>query len=98
MITIVYTFCVMNSVIPVTHARRNLLKLVDKVDEEYTRIDFTKNGKVKASLVSPEYLDSLEETIYSLKYSLKDIRQAEKEIKAGKYVTLEELLKELNAR
>lgn len=69
-----------------------------KVDEEYTRIDFTKNGKVKASLVSPEYLDSLEETIYSLKHSLKDIRQAEKEVKEGKYITLEELLKELNAR
>lgn len=88
----------MTYIIPVTQARKDFLKLVDKVDEEYTRIDFTKNGKVKASLVSPEYLDSLEETIYSLKHSLKDIRQAEKEVKEGKYITLEELLKELNAR
>lgn len=88
----------MTYIIPVTQARKDFLKLVDKVNEEYTRIDFTKNGKVKASLVSPEYLDSLEETIYSLKYSLKDIRKAEKEVKEGKYITLEELLKELNAR
>lgn len=91
----------MTTVIPVTHARRDLLKLVDKVDEEYTRIDLTKGGKVKATLVSPDYLDSLEETIYSLKHSLKDIRDAEEEIRKGKFITLEQFkkrLKKLNAR
>jgi len=87
----------MSNVISVTEARKNLLKLIDKVDEDYTRVDLTKNGKVKATLVSSEYLDSLEETIYSLEHSLKDIRKAEKEIAAGNYVTLEEFLKELNA-
>lgn len=81
----------MAQVIPVTEARRNLLKLVDLVDEQYTRIDLTKKGKVKATLVSPDYLDSLEETIYSLEHSLKDIREAEKEIARGEYITLEEL-------
>lgn len=81
----------MTQVIPVTEARKNLLKLVDLIDDEYTRVDLTKKGKVKASLVSPDYLDSLEETIYSLEHSLKDIREAEEEIKRGKYVTLEEL-------
>ncbi|MBI1869348.1 type II toxin-antitoxin system Phd/YefM family antitoxin [Candidatus Gottesmanbacteria bacterium] len=88
----------MTYVIPVTHARRDLLKLVDKVDEEYTRIDLTKNGKVKATLVSPEYLDSMEETIYTLGHSMDDIREAQEEIKRGEYVTLEELIEELNAR
>lgn len=53
----------MAQVIPVTQARRDLLKLVDRIDEEYTRVDLTKKGKVKATLVSPEYLDSLEETV-----------------------------------
>ena len=81
----------MTQVIPVTEARRNLLKLVDLVDEQYTRIDLTKKGKVKATLVSPDYLDSLEETIYSLEHSLKDIREAEKEIARGEYITLKEL-------
>lgn len=81
----------MTQVIPVTEARKNLLKLVDLIDEEYTRIDLTKKGKVKATLVSPDYLDSLEETIYSLEHSLKDIREAEAEIARGEYVTLEEL-------
>ena len=81
----------MTQVIPVTEARKNLLKLVDLVDEEYTRIDLTKKGKVKATLISPDYLDSLEETIYSLKYSLKDIKEAGEEIKKGEYLTLEEV-------
>lgn len=88
----------MSYVIPVTHARRDLLKLVDLVDEQYTRIDLTKQGKVKATLVSPEYLDSLEETIYSLKHSLADIRASEKEIAQGKYVTLEEIKSRIKKR
>ena len=82
-------------VLPVTQARKDLLKLVDKVDEEYTRVDLTKNGKVKAALVSPEYLDSLEETIYSLKYSLKDIQEARKEFAEGRFIDLEDLKKRL---
>lgn len=85
----------MSHVIPVTQARRDLLKLVDKVNDEYTRIDLTKNGKIKATLVSPEYLDSLEETIYTLTHSMEDIKEAEKELAEGKYVTLEEVKKRL---
>jgi len=47
----------------------------------------------------PDYLDSLEETIYSLEHSLKDIKEAEKEIARGEYITLEEIKKRFkNAR
>ena len=88
----------MSQVIPVTEARRDLLKLVDKVYDEYTRIDLTKKGRVKATLVSPEYLDSLEETIYTLENSMDDIREAEKRLAKGEYVTLEELKKDLEKR
>ena len=88
----------MTQVIPVTQARRDLLKLVDMIDEDYTRVDLTKKGRVKASLVSPDYLDSLEETIYTLEHSMDDIREAEKEIAEGKYITLEELKKDLKKR
>jgi len=88
----------MSQTIPVTQARRDLLNLVDKVDDEYTRVDLTKNGRVKATLVSPDYLDSLEETIYTLKHSMRDIKKAEKEIAKGNYVTLDELKKDLKKR
>lgn len=83
----------MTYTIPVTDGRKNFLTLVDRVDADYTRIDFTKNGVVKASLISPDYLDELEETIYSLTHSMDDIRLAQKEIKEGKYVTLEQIEK-----
>lgn len=85
-------------VIPVTEARKNLLKLVDQVDEEYTRVDLTKKGKIKATLVSPDYLDSLEETIYTLENSMDDIRRAEKEFREGKFITLGDLKKDLKKR
>ena len=88
----------MTQVIPVTQARRDLLKLVDQVNENYSRVDLTKKGTIKATLVSPEYLDSLEETIYTLENSMDDIRKAEKEIAKGNFVTLEELKKDLKKR
>ncbi len=88
----------MTQTIPVTQARKDLLKLVEKVDDDYTRFDLTKNGKVKATLVSSEYLDSLEETIYTLKHSMRDIKRAEKEVAKGNYVTLDELKKDLKKR
>lgn len=88
----------MTQVIPVTEARKNLLKLVDEVDEKYTRVDLTKKGKVKATLISPDYLDSLEETIYTLKTGMDDIRAAEAEIARGEFVTLGDLQKDLKKR
>ena len=74
--------------------------IVDKVNEEYTRVDITKKGKIKATIVivSPEYLESLEETIYTLDHSMDDIRRAEGEIAAGEYITLEEFKKQLKKR
>lgn len=88
----------MNLVLPITQARADLLNLVDRVDKEYTRVDLTKKGRIKATLVSPEYLDSLEETIFTLEYSMKAIRDAKKEIGQGKYVTLSEYLKKQYVR
>lgn len=88
----------MTYVLPVTQARKDFLSLIDKIDREFIRVDITKKGSVKATMVSPEYLDSLEETIYTLSHSMKDIRAAEKDVVEGKYVTLDTLLKELHAR
>ena len=81
----------MTQAIPVTEARRILLSLVDEINDAYTRVDLTKNGRVKAALVSPDYLDSLEETIYSLKNSSSNIKLSEKELRLGKFLTLEEV-------
>ncbi|HTK03652.1 MAG TPA: type II toxin-antitoxin system prevent-host-death family antitoxin [Alphaproteobacteria bacterium] len=82
--------------LPVTEARKNFLDLVDKVDEEYTRVDFTKRGIIKATLVSAVYLDSLEETVYTLGHSMKDIKEAEEDLAKGEYVTLENIINRYN--
>jgi PHD/YefM family antitoxin component YafN of YafNO toxin-antitoxin module len=81
--------------IPVTLARKQFLTLVDQVDEEYIRVDLTKRGRVAATLVAPDYLDALEETVFSLTNSAGEIRKAKREIKSGKYVTLEQLKKQI---
>ena len=83
----------MTYVLPITRARKDFLNLVDRVDEEYLRVDLTKNGKIKATLISPDYIDELEETIYTLQHSMPAIRKAEKEITQGKFITLEEVKK-----
>ncbi len=85
----------MTQTLPITQARKNLLRLVEEIDEKYTRVDLTKNGKIKATLVSADYLDSLEETIFTLKNSMTDIRQAEEEVSQGKIVNLEEIKKRI---
>ena len=87
----------MTYVLPVTEARKDFLNLVDKVNEESARVDITKKGKITATLISPEYLDELEETIYTLTHSMKAIRQAQKEHAKGQYVTLEKFLEEFHA-
>ena len=87
----------MTYVLPVTQARKDFLNLVEKVDEDSVRVDLTRNGRIKATLISPEYIDELEETIYTLTHSMKAIRQAQREHARGEYVTLEQFLKEFYA-
>ena len=70
----------MPTTIPVTTARKNLLSLIDQVDREYARVDLSKNGITRVSLVSSDYLDSLEETIYSFHHSMDAIAEAEDQI------------------
>ena len=86
----------MAQAIPVTEARKNLLSLIDQISDEYTRVDLTKNGRIKATLVSTDYLDSLEETIYTLHNSHADIKLAEHELEQGNYINLETVKKKYN--
>lgn len=80
---------------PVTIARKNLLKLVDLVQDKDIRVDLTKRGKTKAILVSPEYLESVEETaeILAIPGARESIKRGAEQIKRGEFVTLEDLLK-----
>lgn len=87
----------MIQLIPISDARAKLPSLVDKVNKKLDRVTITVNGRPKAVLVSAEELESIEETLEIMSNSklMRDIRKAEKEIEEGKYVTLEQLQKEL---
>lgn len=84
----------MTNVIPVTQARRDLLKLVDQMDED-TQVGLTKRGKIKAVLVSPEYLEGLKETaeILAIPGARESIKRGEEQIKRGEFISLDDLLK-----
>ncbi len=82
----------------ITKARDELPTLVDKANRLLEEYVITVNGDPKAVVISYEKLQGLNETldILSEPGALEEIKQAEKEIDEGKFVTLEELKKELS--
>lgn len=79
--------------IPISDARANLPDLVDKVSKYLNRVVITVNGKPKATLVSAEELESLEETaqVMAVPHIKKDIARSRKQIKKGQYIALSDL-------
>ncbi len=85
----------MSNLISISDARATLPDLVSKVNKNMDRITITVNGQPKATLVSAEELESLEETaeILAIPNIKKDLAKSRKQIKEGKFITFEELLK-----
>lgn len=83
--------------ISATKARANFYDLIDEVSTSSKRVGITKKGETKAFLIGADEYDSWEETneILTDKKLMKDIKEGEEDIKAGRYVTLEEFKKEL---
>jgi len=83
--------------ISISEARKKIFDIAEEVQKPGIYYTFTEKGRPKAVVMSYEEFDSLMETleIMSNPKIMKDIRQAEAEYKLGKYVTLDELKKEL---
>lgn len=83
--------------ISATNARANLYELIDQVSKSGKRVGITKKGETKVVLMSVDELESWEETneILADKKLMRDLKQAEKDIEEGRFVTWEELKKEL---
>lgn len=84
--------------LPVTKAREELTSLVENAAKRLDEYVITVNGVPKAVLMSSDEFDSWQETmdILSDPNALKEIRESEKQIEKGEYVTLEQLKKELD--
>ncbi len=83
--------------ISATQARANLYDLIDEVASSGKRVGITKKGETKAVLISVEELESWEETneILADKKLMRDLKQAEKDIKEGRVYDWEDVKKEL---
>ncbi|MBI3379448.1 type II toxin-antitoxin system Phd/YefM family antitoxin [Candidatus Gottesmanbacteria bacterium] len=83
----------MTNLVAISDARTHLPELVNKVNKYLDRIIITINGQPKATLVSVEELESLEETaeILSIPGARERIRKGTKQIKKGEFVPLSDL-------
>lgn len=81
---------VMAETLPLADVKARFSELADRVEKEHDRIVVTRNGRPAVVLVSPDDLDSLEETlsILSSRELTKKIRAGVREIKAGRGIPL----------
>jgi len=89
-----------DTTLPLAEIKKRLSEIVDRVEQHHERVVLTRNGRPTAVIMSPDDLESLEETldILSEPGALTAIREAEAEIAAGNFVTGEELRREHPAR
>ena len=73
--------------------RNQLPRVIKEVDEKYERVIITVNGEAKAMLLSPQEIESYEETIRTLseKESIEALFQAEKDWESGNIYSHEEV-------
>lgn len=88
----------MAKTLSVTKARQELTSLVDGAKKLLQEYVITVNGSPAAVLMSHEEFESWKETVEILSDPglLKAIKKGEKELKEGKYVSYEDLRKQLD--
>jgi antitoxin YefM len=76
---------VMSETLPLSSVKAHLSEIVDRVEDQHDRVVVTRNGKPAAVLVSPEDLESLEETLAILSdpVAMEQIRESERLLAAG---------------
>jgi len=83
----------MTNLMSISDARQQLPNLVAKVNKYMDRVVITVKGQPKATLISAEELESLEETaeILSIPNIKKDLEKSRKQFKKGEFVYLSDL-------
>jgi prevent-host-death family protein len=82
----------MSETIPFTEAKAHLSDLVDRTSREHERFVLTRNGRPEAVLLSPEDLESLEETVDVLKDRalINSLRRSRREAAEGNRLPLKD--------
>ena len=87
----------MARIVPFTEARARLTELLDDVRARHEHVVITRLGRPAAVLVSTEEWEALEETLEILQdeETLTALRDSEKDVKAGRLFSLDEVRREL---
>lgn len=82
-----------DATLPLAEVKKRFSEMVDRVEHHHERVVVTKRGRPAAVLVSPDDLESLEETldVLSTPGALDEIRRAQHEIDTGQSVSADEL-------
>lgn len=82
---------------PLAEIKNRLSEFVERVASQHDRVTITRNGRPVAVLVSPEDLESLEETLSVLsdKREIAALGRGLADLDAGRTVALEDLKAEL---
>lgn len=88
----------LKSTLSASQARTNFYTILSDVGKKSKRYTITKNGTAQAIVLSPEEVESWEETMEILANEelVRDIRQGLDDIKEGRTISHEALLKKLN--
>jgi antitoxin YefM len=84
---------VMAEMLPLARVKARLSEIVDRVLREQERVVVTRNGRPAAVLISPDDLESLEETLAVLSDPdlMALIREGDEAVERGDVLTLDEL-------
>lgn len=87
----------MDQILPITKVRKELTDLVNKANKNLAEYTITVNGSPAAVLMSAAEFQSWKETIAIMGNTklLKAIQAGEEDINHGRYVTFEQLKKDL---
>ncbi len=87
----------LSTVLPASEARANFYDMLEDVSNKLRRFTITLRGKAKAVVMPAEEVESLEETmeIMADKKLVKSIQEGLDDIKHGRVISHEELLKKL---
>ena len=90
----------MSETLPLSDVKAHLSELVDRVDGQQDRVTITRNGRPAAVLLSPDDLESLEETleIMSDRSLMERIAEGREAARRGDVHSLDEVKADLEAR
>ena len=84
--------------ISASKARDNLYKILDEVKNGLKSYTITLRGEAQAVVINPEELEAWEETLDILSDNklIAQLLESQEEIKMGKYLNEDDIIKELN--